>query len=218
MKKKISLIFILALVLQLSCTSFNYWKVNVELSGVATLNLDQFEEVVISNFLVKKETKDFDLNQELIDFFSAELSKHFKGDITTREISWEEKEVFQQEEFWKNLWPESEESLVLTGSVEYSEETRKAILSSYSREQGFSSDEKGIAERKFYTLILNLYLIEAKTGAILYQTDLEESKGYKNPKQTAIFAFFELMDGVKEKFLRKVLGEKRQAQRYLISK
>jgi len=217
MKKKINIAFLLALVLQFSCASLSYWKVNVELPGVATLSFDQFKEVVISDFLVEKETKDLDLNQELVDFFSTELSKHFKGKITTREISWEEKDVFQKEDFWKNLLPESEESLLLTGSARYSEEVRKAILEDYSGAEGFSPSEKGLAQRKFYTLILNLYLIESKTGEILYTRDFKESRGYKNPNQTANFAFFDLIEMVKRKFLRHVLGEETLEQRYLIT-
>jgi hypothetical protein len=219
MKKKISLVFLLALVLHFSCASLNYLKLNVELPGIATLDLDKFKEIVISDFLVEKETKGFDINQELVDFFSAELSRNFKRKITTKDISWEEKDIFQQEDFWKTLLPDPEEVLILTGSVQYSEEIRKAILEEYSGETaGFYPREKGLAQRKFYTLTLNLCLIEAETGEVLYTRDFKESRGYKNPKQTANFAFFDLLETVREKFFRNVLGEEKLEQRYLISK
>jgi hypothetical protein len=218
MKKKINLAFLLVLVLHFSCASLNYWKVKVELPEVASLNLDQFKELVVSNFLVEKETKDFNLNQELVDFFSEELVQHFKGKIRRQEISWGEKDIFQKEDFWKTLLPGSEETLILTGSVNYSEEIRKAILEDYSREsEEYFPSEKGLAQRKFYTLNLSLYLIEAKTGEILYTREFKESRGYKNPKQTANFAFFDLMEKVRAKFFSNILGEERVEQRYLIS-
>jgi len=218
MIKKINIAFLLALIIHLSCTSLNYWKVKVELPGIATLNLDQFKEVVISDFLVEKETKDFNLNQELIDYFSAELGKHFKEKITTKEITWDKEDIFQKEDFWKNLLPESNEALILTGSVQYTEEVRKAILEEYSkRSQEPFTSKKGLAQRKFYTLILHLYLIKAKTGEILYKRDFKESKGYKNPNQTANFAFFDLIEMVRVKFFRNILGKDKVDQRYLIS-
>ncbi len=218
MRKKINLVFLLALVLHFSCASLNYVNLNVELPGVATLNLDQFREIVIADFLVEKETKGFDINQELDDFFSAELGQHFKGKITTKAVSWEQKGILQQEDFWKTLLPDPEEVLILTGSVQYSEEIRKAILKEYSGETGeFYPMEKGLAQRKFYTLTLNLCLIEAETGEMLYTRDFKESKGYKNPKQTAKFAFFDLLETVREKFFRNILGEEKLRKRYLIS-
>jgi hypothetical protein len=217
MRKKISLALLLTFILHFSCASLYNLKVNVELPGISTLNLDQFREVVISDFLVEKATKDFDINRELVDLFSVDLSKHFPGKVTSKDISWEEKDVFQQEDFWKNLLPDPEEALILTGTVRYSEEIRKAILEDYSEGTGgFYAKEKGIAQRKFYTLILQLYLIKAKTGEILYTRDFKESRGYKNPKQTANFAFFDLMETVRRKFVRNVLGEEKLEQRYLI--
>jgi len=218
MKKKINLAFLLVLVLHFSCAPSNYWKVKVELPGIATLNLDRFQEVIVSNFLVEKETEDFNINKELVDYFSVELGKHFKGKINTQEISWEAEDPFQKEDFWRRILPESEEALILTGSVNYSEEIRKAILEDSSRRsEGYFSTEKGLAQRKFYTLNLSLYLIEAKTGEILYKREFKESIGYKNPKQTANFAFFDLIEKVRTKFFRNILGEERLEQRYLIS-
>ncbi|NIM91184.1 MAG: hypothetical protein GTO17_09575 [Candidatus Aminicenantes bacterium] len=219
MKKKINLVFLLVLVLHFSCASFNYLKVNVELPGITTLSLDQFQEIVITDFLVEKQTTGFDINQELVDFFSAELSRHFKGKITTRDVTWEKKDLSQEEDFWKTFLSDPEEVLILTGSVRYSEEIRKAILEEYTGEtERFYPREKGLAQRKFYTLTLNLCLIEAETGEMLYTRDFKESRGYKNPKQTANFAFFDLMETVRGKFFRNVVGEEKLEQRYLISR
>jgi len=215
--KKINIAFLLVIILHLSCVSGNYWKLRVEVPRGASLDIDGFKEIVITSFLVEKKTKDFNLNQELIDYFSFELGKHFKGKIITKEISWEKAENLKKEDFWKKLLPESKEALVLTGSVQYSQEVRKAILEKYTDYSREFSAEKGLAQRKFFTLVLHLYLIKAKTGEILYERDFKESKGYQNPKQTANFAFFDLIEQVRMKLFRKILGEERVEQRYLIS-
>lgn len=216
--KKINIVFLLAISLNLSCASVNYWKIKVELPGVSAVKLDEFKELVITNFLVEKETKDFNLSQELVDYLSPELGKHYKGKIISKEISIEKKEIFKEKDFWKNLLTESKEALFLTGTAQYTQEVRKAILEKYSeRPEDFISSEKGLAQRKFFTLVIQFYLINAQTGEIIYERNFKEARGYQNPKQTANFAFFDLIQKTNVKFLRNVFGLKKIQQRYLIS-
>lgn len=216
--KKIKIALLLALLLSFSCASSDYWKLKIEVPERAVLNLDQFSEIVITNFLIKEERKDFDLNQELVDYFSFEIGQKFKGKISSKKISFEKEEPFKNEDFWKNLLPDLKEAIFITGSAQYTEEIRKAILEKKRArfEEPFVS-ERALAERRFYTLNLNLYIIDAKTGKALYERDFKESKGYENPKQRAPFAFFDLIQRVKSKFLRNILGETRIQERYLIS-
>lgn len=216
--KKIKIALLLALWFSLSCTTSNYWKLKIEVPGGTVLNLDQFSEIVITNFLIKEETKDFDLNQELTDYFTSEIGHKFKGKISSKKISFEKEEPFQKEDFWKNLSPDLEEAVLFTGSAQYTAEIRKAILEKKKeRFEGPFPTERTLAERRFYTLNLSFYIIDAKTGKALYKRNFKESKGYKNPKQTASFAFFDLIQRVKAKFFRSILGEERIQERYLIS-
>lgn len=216
--KKINIVFLLTILLNLSCASVNYWKIKVELPGVAAVNLDEFKELVITNFLVEKETKDFNLSQEIVDYLSLELGKHYKGKIVSKEITFEKKEIFKEKDFWKNLSTESKEALFLTGTAQYTQEIRKAILERHTeRPEGFISSEKGLAQRKFFTLVLQLFLINAQSGEILYKRNIKEARGYENPKQTANFAFFDLIQKAQVKFLRNVFGLEKIQQRYLIS-
>lgn len=215
--KKTNFLIILAIIFSFSCTSVNYWKVKLELPGISPVNLDEFKELLITNFFIEKETKDFNLNKELVDYFSAELGNFYKGKINSREITPEKKDMFKEADFWKNLIPGVKETLFLTGTSEYSKEVRKAILEKSQRSDDFTSSKKGLAERKFYTLILHLYLIDAHTGKILYDKDFKETRGYENPRQTAHFAFFDLVQQAQVKFFRNILGIERVEQRYLIS-
>ena len=190
----------------------------MEVPHKTLFDLDQFGEVVVTNFLIKDETADFDLNKELVDYFSFEIGQNFEGRITSEEITFEGEEPFKSEAFWKNLLPDQSEAILFTGGAQYKEEIRKAILEKKrSRfEDPFTSQKRSLAERRFYTLNLDLYIIEAKTGKTLYTRTFKETKGYENPKQTASFAFFELIQRVKAKFFRNVLGEASIQERYLI--
>lgn len=215
--KKIKIVLVLTILFSFSCASNDYWKLRIEVPGKASFNLDQYNEVVITNFLIKEETKDFNLNQELVDYFSFEVGQNFKGKVSIKEITFEE-EPFKNEAFWKNLLPDRKEAILFTGGVQYTEEIRKSILQKQKDrfEDPFVSKKRSLAERRFYTLNLDLYIIDAKTGKALYKRNFKESKGFENPKQTAPFAFFELIQRVKAKFFRNILGEATIQERYLI--
>jgi hypothetical protein len=215
--KKIKIVLVLTILFSFSCASSDYWKLRIEVPGKTSFNLDQYNEVVITNFLIKEETKDFNLNQELVDYFSFELGQNFKGKVSIKKITFEE-EPFKNEAFWKNLLPDRKKAVLFTGGVQYTEEIRKAILQKRKArfEEPFVSKTKSLAERRFYTLNLDLYIIDAKTGKALYKRNFKESKGFENPKQTAPFAFFELIQRVKAKFFRNLLGQASIQERYLI--
>jgi hypothetical protein len=215
--KKIKIALVLTILFSFSCASSNYWKLRIEVPRKIAFDLDRYNEVVITNFLIKEETKDFSLNQELVDYFSFEIGQNIKGKVSIKKITFEE-EPFKNEDFWKKLLPDRKKAILFTGDVQYTEEIRKAILQKQKErfEDPFVSKKRSLAERRFYTLNLDLYIIDAKTGKALYKRNFKESKGFENPKQTAPFAFFELIQRVKAKFFRNILGEASIQERYLI--
>lgn len=215
--KKIKIVLVLTILFSFSCASNDYWKLRIEIPGKTSFDLDQYNEVVITNFLIKEETKDFNLNQELVDYFSFEVGQNFKGKVSIKEITFEE-EPFKNEAFWKNLLPDRKKAILFTGGAQYTEEIRKAILQKQKDrfEDPFVTKKRGLAERRFYTLNLDFYIIDAKTGKTLFKRNFKESKGFENPKQTAPFAFFELIQRVKAKFFRNFFGVASIQERYLI--
>jgi hypothetical protein len=216
--KKIKIALIIAVIFTFSCASESYWKLKIEIPAKTTFNLDQYNEVVVTNFLIEEKTKDFDLNKELVDYLSFEIGQNFKGKVSSKKIAFEKEEPFKKESFWKNLLPDQKKALIFTGGANYTEEVRKAILKEKKvRFEEPTVSKTSLAERRFYTLNLNLYIIDAQTGKALYTRNFKESSGYKNPKQTAAFAFFDLIQRVRDKFFRNILAEPSIQERYLIS-
>lgn len=208
----------LALLFFCSCVSDSYYKLRIDVPAKTNLTLSQFNEIIITNFLIKKETKDINLSKELVNYFSFELGQTFRGKVSTGEVSLKDETLFKDEDFWKNLYPERKNSILLTGNAQYSEEVRKAILEKkIDRFETPFSPEKAMSERRFYILNLDLYLINTESGKTLYKRSFNESKGYDNPKETAYFAFFDLIQGVKGKLFSNVLGERKTQERYLLS-
>ncbi len=217
--KKNKIVLISFFFFLVSCSSSLHWKLKIEMPRETALNLNQFQEIIITNFLVKKQTKDINLSQELVDYFHFALEKNFKGKIASQDISIHQDDIFSNPSFWKETNQSSTKALYLTGSASYAEEIRKAVLEE-RRSDRFETPfkaEKKLVERKFYTLNLDLYLIDANSGQIIYKRDFKESRGFSNPNQTAYFAFFDLIQRVKDKLFRSILGGKKIEERYLIS-
>jgi hypothetical protein len=181
------------------------------------INLENYKEIIVTNFLVKEESKDFDINQELDNYIVAELRQNVDKKVSSQKIAIENSDMFEDQPLWKGLFPDQKEALIFAGSVEYTQEIRKAIKSAEKRrfETPFP-DESRIEERRFYSLSLQVFLIDAQSGEALYKRTFKENKSYQNPNQTAYFAFYDLMMTVKDKLFRQVLGEEQIQERYLI--
>ncbi len=215
--KKNKLLFALILLYLASCSTANYTKVAVQVPVQAVLDINQFDEIVISDFLIKKTPKDFDLNQELVTFFSTEMTQSITGKVSRRRISLDNEELLKNASFWKELLSGSQKTALFTGIAEYTEEIRKAIVRTKSKRSDDAFSRSGaVEERRFYTLNLSLYLIDSQTGETLYTQTFKETQGYKNPKQIGPFAFFDIAEKVKAKFFDQILGRVSTQQRYLI--
>jgi len=217
-RKKIKLLLLSGIIILFSsCATNEYRKLRIEIPEKAVVNLDDFQEIIITDFFVEKEPDDININKELKDYFVFELKKNIEKTVSQKDLAIENEECFKNEDFWKQALPEKAETLVLTGKAQYSQEVRKALLEREKKqhETPFRSELK-LAQRKFYTLTLDIYLIDVQTGKIIFQRKFDETKNYENPNQTAYFAFFDLIQNVKKKFFRNILGEEKLQERYLI--
>jgi hypothetical protein len=216
-RKSYSLFLLPCLLFLIACGTGEQLRVRVEMPRKTLIDLDDFDEVAITNFVVKEEAKGFDLNEELTEYFSIELGQKIKNKVSTSEIDMPDEDVFQDKQFWQNVIPDKKRALLFTGNLEYTEEVRKAIKPASKRrfEEPFP-EESRIEERRFYSLSLQLYLIDAQTGEAVYERLFKESKTYRNPNQTGYFAFYDLMLTVRDKLFRQILGERQIQERYLI--
>ncbi len=217
--KKNSLTVLICLVVLSSCVSTEYWKLKIDIPRKTELDIEAFDSVIITPFLVEKEVDGFDLRKELVDYFMGTLNRKTTVKVITRDILVENEAQFESPDFWKNQESNGEGTLFLTGSAQYTSETRKALLKRAKKryEDPFETEAR-LEQRKFYTLNMSLFLIDAKSGKAVYKREYKETKGYENPNQTSYFAFFDLLQQIREKLLRSVLGLKQVQERYLVIK
>ena len=216
MKKNSALLLLITLVF-FSCSSMEYYKLRLEIPGETTVDISKYKTVYMPDFLILKSKEEFDMNHELLDYFMFEFEKKAKKSVSSDFKAPDKEEQFGLPEFWKQASNNNPSGLILTGSVEYEEEVRKALIGKNKQrfEDPFPSETR-LAERRFYTLNIHLYLIDGETGMPIYDRKFKETKTDKNPNQTAYFAFFELIQRVRDKLFLDIIGGEKIQQRYLI--
>ncbi len=208
-------VFLLCL---LSCSTTNYVGIETDMANKPSLNLDQFDQIIITDFLLKKEKPDFDLNKEIKIYLAQEIQVRTDKKANTESFSPENENSFQKKDFWIQAGSKENKGIYLTGSIEYKSEVRKALVKDKRKFEDPFQDEDRFVQRKQYSLVLDLYLIDSQTGEVLYQRKLNESKAYQNPNQTSYFAFYDLIYRVKEKIFRDFFDVKSNQNRYLLIK
>ena len=210
--------FVLACLFLAGCSLEHVRKIKIEIPDFTTFDLGIYREIAVTDFRVEKELKDFDVNKELVAYLAFELGRQVKGEVTTRSLAWDKDGLLDNKEFWKTLKTKASPGLFLTGSVRYNQEIRKALIDIEKKEVDgpFKQEKKGLAERQIYTLSVDICLIQAGTGEILFRKSYKETRLFPNPNQPLSYAFYELVSRVKQKFFHAILGEEKNQERYLI--
>ena len=217
--KKYSWILVFVLLLA-GCSMETTQKIKIELPSLPEVRLDGNREIIIANFWLDKEIKDFDLNRDLVKYFQEEMKRPFKGKLSTTTVLWDDADLPQKKDFWKGAAGEGRDAIFLTGKVQFGQELRKALLANEKRaiDDGPFAKERPWAERRNFSLKLEVFLIQAASGEVLFQKEYQEQMNYPNVKQTAEFAFFDLLQRVKPKLFLVLFGTDRIQERYLLSK
>jgi hypothetical protein len=200
-----------------SCTSTDYFRLRLRIPRRADVRLADFDGVVVSDFLMKSEVEGFDLNREILDYLSTELAVELETQVVLLSAPIADESVFEDQAFWKNLELDKKKAVIFSGTAEFTEETRKALVRKGRREHEtpFPEQEK-MKTRRFYTLNMQIHIMDSESGIRLYNQEFKETRAYSNPNQTAYFAFFDLAFQVKEKLFREIMGGEKIQDRYLI--
>lgn len=194
-----------------------YVRVRVEMPAPAAVRVEDYREIVLAGFHVAEPAADVDLNRDLSAFFEPELKLRTKAAVVRRRPAPDDAALLKQEDFWKGTAGAGDKVLFLTGKARFDQELRKALL---EKDRGRSEDpftsDKAWDERKSFTLEVTMMLIDGATGRPVFEKDYKETATYSNIRQPAPFALFDLMQRLKVKFFRDVLGAERIQERYLL--
>ncbi len=200
-----------------ACASSEHFRMRIQIPRKSEVSLADIEVIVLADFWLKSEVEEFDLNQEIHDYFSSELAIELGQEVVGNAASLPDESVFEDQEFWKNIAPDRKKALILSGTAEFTQETRKALISREKKrfEEPFPA-RKNLETRKFFSLNMHIHIFDSESGIPLFKREYNETRSYTNPNQTAHFAFYDLAYQIKEKLFREMLGGERIQERYLI--
>ncbi|OGD24551.1 MAG: hypothetical protein A2Y56_13100 [Candidatus Aminicenantes bacterium RBG_13_63_10] len=196
-----------------------YVRVRLEVPTAPAVKVADYREIAVAGFCLPEPSTDVDLDQDLSAFFEAELKIRSGAAVSRRRLTLDDEALLGQEDFWKMANGAENKTLFLTGKARFEQELRKALLEKGGRrgEDPFRKD-KVWEERKAFTLEASLMLIDGTTGRPVFERDYKEVATYSNIRQPASFALFDILQRLKVKFFRAVLGTERTQERYLLIK
>lgn len=107
-------------------------------------------------------------------------------------------------------------ALLLEGEIRLKTEVRKAIGGATSPADGPFKPASGLTERRSHVLEATLTCRDGASGEEVFRKTYRETKIYDNMDSSAGSAFSQLLDRIRQRFLRTILGEGRNEERALL--
>jgi hypothetical protein len=195
-------------------------RVRLDVPTAAAVKLGDYQAVLLPGFFQENEVKDFDVSAVLSRFLADELKPRFKGPVRETTIAWEGAEALKSPEFWKKAAGAEPRTLVLSGRVHYARESRKALQEAERRplDDGPFQPADAMQSHRAYILKLEILLVDGATGRILFQKSEQDTVTTRNLKQTAEFAFYDILGRLRPRLLRAITGVEQVRERYLLAK
>jgi hypothetical protein len=110
-----------------------------------------------------------------------------------------------------------ERAVFLTGSAGLVGQTRKALEKRKLPAGGpFNFDRRGLIERRRWTLSVDLSVVSAATGEVLYKIAFREERDYIDLDKPPEFAFAELADRIRARLFPVLFGASTIEERTLL--
>lgn len=132
--------------------------------------------------------------------------------------------ILKDEEYWKKVGGEYPDTLIITGTVLFTELARSGMVSQlrqYTDSMGRAQyeDVRGYANMRGYSLTPKFVFIDGRTGAQLHSESFYEEALYNEGTNTpALSSYFELMDKMLPGFLNTLSTQRIRGTRTLLVK
>ena len=200
-----------------ACFSRPPVQVNVEMPGIPVFPPGLFSELVVTDFRDDAPSPDFALGRELQAYFAAEFGRSFKGKVSRMELSRDGQAAAGDPAFWRQAGAGRGQAVFLTGSAGLAGQTRKALGRRDIPVDGpFNVERRGLIEQRRWTLSVDLFVVSAVTGEILYQKTFREERNYIELDKPADFAFAELADRIRARLFPVLFGAPTVEERTLL--
>ena len=219
MKGRPFIVLAIVLAAETACLSGPSVPVRVDMPGLTPFPPDSFTEIIVANFQTDTPPPDLDPGREFQAYLKAELSRVFKGTVSSQAVPADAVTGPADPAFWKEAGAGRDRAVFLTGSARLTGEVRKALQGKSVPVDGpFKLAGRDLLEQRHWTLAVDLFVISAATGEILYRKSFREERDYMDLEKPAEFGFSELSDRVRARLLPFLLGTSTSEPRALLKR
>jgi len=184
---------VLAFAVVPACRTSVSLDVLVDLPGVSPFARGSFDAVVVTDFLEDPPFDGFPAGRALRDYLAEEIDLAFRGPVSRADYAAEA--------------VGNARSLVLSGSVRFTTEVRKALRGKRAPVEGpFKTTEPTLFEVRRWILDADVEILSGADGSTLWRKDYHEECEYEDLEKPADFAFSVLSARVRARLLPALLG------------
>ncbi len=155
---------------------------------------ERLTELLVPDFAETKPVPDLALGRTIAEDLAAGMRGAFKGKVTRLAVPPGPGASALDAGYWKAAGAGHVSAAILFGTAGLSERAQKALLEEDLPKDGpFRLEGHGLAERKLFVLSLDLTLIDAATGEVLWKNEFKETRVYTYAGEAAEFALADLL-------------------------
>ena len=183
-----------------SCASAPYTPILIDIPAVSPVAVERYPAIIVEDFREAEAVPDVALGSRMAEYLEAELRRAFKGTVSRRGAA-----------------GKPAEGLVLSGTIGIVERAQKALRETDIPKDGpFGLENRGLAERKRFTLTVEYSVSDAATGQVVLAGVAKDSRTYGDIQQSVEFALFDLLPLVKARLFPALFGRVSAGERYLL--
>jgi hypothetical protein len=164
-------------------------------------------ETIVVDFKEIGAVSDIDLGRSVSEYLETELRRAFKGAVSRRAVGRDPASPTDDKGHWTSAGAGLKKAVFLVGTAGLIGQAQKALLEASVPTDGpFRLENRGLAERKRFTLALECSLIDASSGETILKKSIKETRAYSDVQQTAEFALFDLLPAIKARLFPALFG------------
>jgi len=188
-----------------SCGAVDHKRIRIKTAPV--LDINKFEKVFISDFLIKSKSAQEGLNKEIKKSIKEELSISYEKPIEYLEnIKIKDKESIDNHEIWKNNTPVN--SAVLTGIINIAGKERYKIVKG-------EDDKNRLQNVKILNVSIDYFLISGDSGKVVF--DYNYKKEWREFKERDEVILSRSVSIANDRLISRLVKKEVQAFRYLFT-
>ncbi|MGA2362026.1 MAG: hypothetical protein ABSG73_06150 [Candidatus Aminicenantales bacterium] len=194
-------------------------KVPAEAPAASPAGLLSGYETIVVDIKEVETVPDIDLGGSVSEYLETELRREFKGTVVRRAVGQGPAVTGDDKDRWASAGAGLKKAVFLVGTAGLRGQAQKALQEAGIPKDGpFRLENRGLAERKRFSLAVECSLIDASNGETILKKIIKETRTYSDIQQTAEFALFDLLPAVKASLFSALFGRAPVEKRDLLAR